>query len=118
MRILFFTTIFLVASLGSRAQQLSAKPDASKKLMTVETACGGCQFGLGGKGCNLAVRFDGRAYYVNGAHIDSFGDAHAKNGFCNAIRKAEVQGTVSGDRFVLTYYKLAESGQTAAKAAQ
>lgn len=116
MRILFLSASLFLAGLCSRAQQLATKPDPSKKLMTVETACGGCQFGLGGKGCNLAVRFDGRAYYVNGAHIDSFGDAHAKNGFCNAIRKAEVQGEISGDRFVVTYFKLIQSGQSAAKA--
>jgi len=38
--------------------------------------------------------------------IDSHGDAHAKDGFCNSIRKAEVQGEIINDRFKVTYFKL------------
>jgi hypothetical protein len=69
----------------------------------VDASCGKCKFGLPGKTCDLAVRIDGKAYYADGAGIDNFGDAHAKDGFCNAIRKAEVQGEVVDDRFKITY---------------
>jgi hypothetical protein len=75
----------------------------------VETACGECQFKLAGKGCDLAVRIDDKSYFVDGTDIDSHGDAHAKDGFCNAVRKAEVQGEIVNDRFKVTYFKLLKS---------
>jgi hypothetical protein len=34
-----------------------------------------------GKACDLAVRIDGKAYFVDGTSIDSHGDAHAADGF-------------------------------------
>jgi len=84
-------------------------PDPGKKIQLVETACGQCQFKLTGKGCDLAVRFEGKSYFVDGTDIDSHGDAHAKDGFCNAVRKAEVQGEILNDRFKVTYFKLVKS---------
>jgi hypothetical protein len=82
------------------------KPDAGKKIQIVEAACGECRFKLEGKGCDLAVRMDGKAFFVDGTDIDSHGDAHAKDGFCNAVRKAEVQGELVNNRFRVTYFKL------------
>jgi hypothetical protein len=38
-------------------------------------------FGMEGHGCELAVRIDGKSYFVDGSSIDSHGDAHAKDGF-------------------------------------
>jgi hypothetical protein len=81
-------------------------PDSAKKIQILEAACGECQFKLEGKGCNLAVRIENKAYFVDGTAIDSHGDAHAKDGFCNAVRKAEVQGQLVNDRFKVTYFKL------------
>lgn len=81
-------------------------PDPAKKIMVVETACGKCQLGLKGKICELAVRINGKAYYVDGTSIDDYGDAHANDGFCNAVRKAEVQGEIVNGRFKATYFKL------------
>lgn len=81
-------------------------PDPSKEIKVVEASCGACQFHLHGPGCNLAVRINGKAYYVTGASINDYGDAHADNGFCNAVRKAEVQGTVVKNKFKVTYFKL------------
>jgi len=52
------------------------------------------------------VRLDGKGYFVDGTKIDEHGDAHAEDGFCEAIRKAEVQGGIVNDRFVATYFKL------------
>jgi polyhydroxybutyrate depolymerase len=86
-----------------------AKPDKTKKVQIVEAACGECQLGLTGKSCDLAVRIDGKAYFVDGTDIDSHGDAHAKDGFCNSIRKAEVQGEIANGRFKATYFKLIET---------
>ena len=81
-------------------------PDKSKPIQTVEAACGQCQLGLPGKTCDLAIRINGKAYFVDGIHIDSLGDAHAKDGFCNAIRKAKVQGELVNNRFKATYFVL------------
>jgi hypothetical protein len=35
----------------------------NKKVQVVETACGECQFKLAGKGCDLAVRIDGKGLF-------------------------------------------------------
>ena len=78
--------------------------------MTVEASCGQCKFGLKGKSCDLAVRINGKSYFVDGANIDNFGDAHSKHGFCNAIRIAKVQGEVVNDKFKATYFQLMPKG--------
>jgi hypothetical protein len=73
----------------------------------VEASCGQCNFGLKDKrGCDLAVRIDGKAYFVEGTKIDEHGDAHAEDGFCEKIRQAEVQGEVKDNKFKVTYFKL------------
>lgn len=73
----------------------------------VEASCGQCMFGLKTKkGCDLAVRIDSVAYFVDGSNIDDHGDAHANDGFCNAIRKATVQGAVVNGKFVATKFTL------------
>lgn len=77
----------------------------TSKVQTVEASCGQCQFGMEGKSCDLAVRIDGKSYFVEGTSIDAHGDAHAKDGFCASIRKAEVIGTLK-NKFVVTYFKL------------
>ena len=72
----------------------------------VEAACGQCRFGLTGGECDLAVRFDGVARFVSGTAIDDHGDAHAADGFCNAVRTARVSGRVEGETFVVTAFEL------------
>ncbi len=104
---LFF--LFCFIGVNGFAQQ-TIKPisvaDSTKKIQVVETACGQCQFGLKENGCLLAVRVNGKAYFVDGTSIDEHGDAHADDGFCNVVRKAEVQGLVAKGRFKATYFKL------------
>jgi len=66
----------------------------------VDAACGQCQFGITGKaGCDLAVRIDGESYFVDGTTIHDHGDAHADDGFCEAIRQANVKGEIIDGRF-------------------
>ena len=78
-----------------------------QKKQVVEVACGQCQFKMKGKkGCDLAVRMGGKSYFVEGTGIDDHGDAHSKEGFCNAISKAEVTGEVNDGKFVATSFKL------------
>ena len=114
MRSIFFFFVCLLLISGAFGQKSDPKvstPDPNKKIQVVETACGECQFKLAGKGCDLAVRIDGKAYFVEGTDIDSHGDAHAKDGFCNAVRKAEVQGNLVNDRFKVTYFKLVKEAE-------
>ena len=107
MKYIFIFLFITFSSLSVSAQKGNInKPDSSKEIRIVETSCGSCQFHLPGNGCNLAVRIDGKAYYVTGTSINDHGDAHADNGFCNAIRKAEVQGTIVKNKFKVSYFKL------------
>jgi len=98
--------LLLTAFSFSVKSQSIQQVDSTKKLQTVEASCGKCNFGMKTEECSLAVRINGRAYEVEGASIDEFGDAHAKNGFCNAVRKANVQGEITNNKFVATYFKL------------
>lgn len=106
-------TIFLSCFLLSASAQ--NKIDSSKQILTVEASCGQCKLGLKGKGCNLAVRINGKAYFVDGTDIDSHGDAHADDGFCKKIRKAKVQGQIVDDRFKASYFELLPEAETKEK---
>ena len=103
--VLLFSFFILPAIAQTKKANIS-KPDSNKKTMIVEASCGECQLGLKGKSCDLAVRINGKAYFVDGTKIDDYGDAHSKEGFCEAISPAEVQGKIVGDRFKVTYFKL------------
>ena len=104
----FFITVAALPVLAQHKQSKVDTPDLSKKIDTVEAACGECQFKMQGKSCDLAVRINGKSYFVDGTDIDSHGDAHAKEGFCNSVRKAAVQGEVIDNKFHVTYFKLVE----------
>jgi hypothetical protein len=84
--------------------------DTKEKSFVAEVSCGQCQFDLKTQdGCDLAIRIDNKAHFVDGAHIDDFGDAHDKEtGFCEVVRKANVVGKVENDRFQATSIKLIE----------
>lgn len=101
MKKILYVAILFVATLAS-AQDKKEEP----KPQIVEASCGQCQFGMEGHGCELAVRIDGKSYFVDGSSIDSHGDAHASDGFCAAIRKAEVTGKVVDNRFKATSFKV------------
>jgi Family of unknown function (DUF6370) len=113
MKLLFtiFSITIITGAVGQNKKNIAPVPDSIKKIQVVATACGECQFKLKGKGCNLAVRINGKAYFVDGTNIDDYGDAHAADGFCNAIRKAEVQGELVDGRFKATYFKLLKNGE-------
>jgi len=95
----YFTIVLLLFCFALQAQ-------TKAKTQIIEVSCGQCQFGMKAKGCDLAARIDGKTYFIDGTKIDQHGDAHAADGFCSAVRKAEVIGTVKGNRFVVTYFKL------------
>ena len=106
---------FISSAFCQKGDPKVSTPDPNKKVQVVETACGECQFKLAGNGCDLAVRIDGKAYFVDGTDIDSHGDAHAKDGFCKAVRKAEVQGGITNNRFKVTYFKLLKDAEKKAQ---
>lgn len=88
------------------ACQATNDVDPGPNERTVEAACGQCQFELPGDDCDLAVRLDGQAYFVDGTGIDDHGDAHAADGFCNAVRGARVSGNVVDGRFHASAFTL------------
>jgi hypothetical protein len=103
-RILILAACFITGI--ASAQNNVSVPDSTKKIKIVEASCGECQFKMEGKGCHLAVRIKGKSYFVEGTTIDEHGDAHAADGFCEAVKKAEVQGKVINNRFRVTYFRI------------
>ncbi|MGO4906021.1 DUF6370 family protein [Flavobacterium sp. W20_MBD1_R3] len=99
-KLLYLSLLFATTLANAQDKKEAPKPE------TIEASCGQCQFGMEGYGCELAVRIDGKPYLVDGTSIDSHGDAHANNGFCSSIRKAEVVGKVVDGRFKATSFKL------------
>lgn len=110
-----FVFIILLTSFAVNAQETRGKAEKNEakkektKTQIVEAACGQCQFGMNAKGCDLAVRIDGKPYFVDGTSIDQHGDAHAHDGFCNTIRKAEVSGEIVENRFKVTSFVLLDN---------
>ncbi len=107
--LLTFVTIAIGCQNQTANEQPEQPPVATTPVvqeMVVEAACGECLFELAGDGCDLAVRIDGKAYFVDGTDIDDHGDAHADDGFCNAVRQALVQGSIENGRYVATSFEL------------
>ena len=100
-----FSLLFLFSAVLINAQDKKEQP----KTQIVEASCGQCQFKMKGHGCELAVRIDGKSYFVDGTSIDSHGDAHADDGLCAKVRKAEVVGEIIDNRFKVTSFKLIPS---------
>lgn len=92
----------LLLTFGANAQEKKIT-----KPQVVEASCGQCNFGMKDKkGCDLAVKIDGKPYFVDGTSLDDHGDAHAADGFCSKVRHAEVTGEVKDNRFVASSFKL------------
>lgn len=72
----------------------------------VETSCGECNFKMTGDDCDLAVKIDGKYYFVEGSAIDEHGDAHATDGLCTVVRKAKVSGNIKHGVFHATSFEL------------
>ena len=101
------STLLFLLLLTSSFLFAQNKPKTKEINQVVEVSCGQCNFQLKTqKGCDLAVRINEKAYFVDGTKIDDHGDAHADDGFCNAIKKAEVKGTIVKGRFKATSFKL------------
>jgi len=63
-------------------------------------SCGMCNFGMiNEKDCSLAIKINENVYSVKGTNIDDHGNSHAKDGFCNAVRVAEIEGNIRNGKF-------------------
>jgi hypothetical protein len=96
------------ASSSTPSVETASLPAFDVTDQVVELSCGECQFGMKGTDCDLAVRIDGVAYFVDGAHIDDFGDAHAKDGLCMCIKHARISGRVENGRLAATKIEVVE----------
>ena len=72
----------------------------------VLASCGMCNFGMKNKSCSLAIQINDIAYNVKGTDIEDHGDSHAKDGFCNAIRVAQVSGNIKKKVFIAETFVL------------
>jgi hypothetical protein len=99
-----FILLFSFLSISVFAQDKS-KADKSDKQV-VQAGCSICKLGMKGDDCELAVKIDGKSYLVEGTSIDEHGNAHADDGFCNYVRKAEVKGEVVDNKFRASYFRL------------
>ena len=103
MKKIIIVAFFLIGMVSMNAKEKKTE----QKTQIVEASCGQCQFGMKDKpGCDLAVRIEGKSYFVEGTDINKHGDAHAHDGFCSAIRRAEVVGEVKNNKFVVSQFKL------------
>lgn len=110
MKKIFLLLLFL-STVAMNAQD--KKEHATSQI--VEAACGQCQFGMKAKGCDLAIRINGKPYFVDGTTMDQQGDAHAHDGLCNMVRKAKVSGEIVENRFKATAFELIEEKRAVTK---
>jgi hypothetical protein len=103
---IFCINLFAITATAQNTTDTASAQNKESDFQIVETSCGQCNFNLPGKGCDLAIRIRGIAYFVDGTNIDDHGDAHASDGFCTAIRKARVKGAIVDNRFKSQYFKL------------
>lgn len=111
-RNLFFGLLVLAfaASCGAGAEKSTEiTAEQLAEGVHVEVGCGTCLFEMEGDACELAVKINGKAYFVDGATIDEFGDAHAEEGLCNAVSEAHVTGKIEGDRFTAHTFEIETS---------
>ena len=96
MKKLTFLFLFIpILSFGQKPLKKILKFNPEASVIQAEASCGICMFNMKGKECELAVKIENsRHYYVAGTDIDDYGDAHSETGFCNAIRKVDIQGKV------------------------
>ncbi len=114
MKNLFFVMALSLITSICFAQDLAEKPIVLKNQI-VDASCGTCNFGLKGKACELAVKIDSISYFVDRTKINDHGDSHAKDGFCNAVRKAKVSGKVVNGRFKSKSFVVQKPEKTAGK---
>jgi hypothetical protein len=106
MKTLLSSLIVVIFSATAFAQGEKESQPKEKDILILEAACGQCMFGMKEqRGCDLAVRMEGKSYFVDGVTKSEIGDAHGEDGMCNVIRKARVSGAVVDGRFKAESFK-------------
>ena len=90
-----------------------SKTTSNKKLGLIESipinkhiagnvliSCGMCNFMSDDNDCSLAIKIGKNILSVNDVGINEHGDSHARDGYCNVIKKVYVEGKVNN----LTFY--------------
>ena len=62
-------------------------------------SCGMCNFMNGDNDCALTIKVGQNVLSLKDVGIDDHGDSHAKDGYCNVIKKVYVEGKVRGKTF-------------------
>jgi hypothetical protein len=62
-------------------------------------SCGMCNFMNGDNNCAIAIKVGRDVLSLKDVGIDDHGDSHAKDGYCNVIKKVYVEGRVRGKTF-------------------
>ena len=88
-----------VAKKVTNTSVLTAIPKNKVVEGLVEASCGMCNFGMNSKGCGLAIRIGEQVLKVKGSKLGEHGDVHAKDGMCETIRVAQVDGRVYQNKF-------------------
>jgi hypothetical protein len=105
MKLLITILGIVMFSFSANAQQ--SKLSKASKPMVVDASCGQCNYGMkDAKGCDLAVKIDGKSYWVDGKTIHDLGDPHGAGGLCTTNRQAEVMGEIIDGRFKASAFKL------------
>ena len=88
---------------------ITSVPKDGKIEGLVIASCGKCNFGSRKeRSCSLSIKIGDDIYPVN-KDINDFGDMHAKEGFCMAIRVAYVSGEIKKNHFTPEIFLLIES---------
>ena len=103
------TFLIVMGAVGACSPGKAAEQVVTHREVTV--ACGRCIFEMkkATTGCPWAVEIDGHHYLVQG-EVPQGHQNHAPDGICNMRRRAIVDGTIRGDRFISTHFELKRAG--------
>src|SRR5690606_10917374 len=102
------SVLFAGCGVESTTSSAATPPLKLETPTVVEASCGQCQLAMEEKkGCDLAIRHEGNAYFVDGFKMtDLEKDSHAAGGLCVTVRKAKVTGETVNGRFVAKTFEL------------
>ena len=69
-------------------------------------SCGMCNFDTNDRSCGLSVKIGKEIYKVVNVDIDAHVDSHAKDGFCNVVRIANLKGKVKKNKLYADSFSL------------
>ena len=118
--IIFATSQFLYAGCGGCSTSkshsyssystglLESVPDNKRINGNVLVSCGMCNFLTEDNDCSLSIKIGKNTFAVKGVNIDDHGDSHARDGYCNVIKKTYVEGIIRKNEFLPTKMDVAK----------